>query len=132
MKYLSLTLLGVLLFATGAQALEKRQHAVYGIHLFFNEKEFIDELQLDYDSYGEAVGTMIVPGDFTGKISSGLIDGLDISFNLFVPKNSSRPQDLVFHYQGKFFDMSRRQINGYVTIVGHPEFVASFVGFARP
>lgn len=107
-------------------------HAEYGIHLYFNEKEFIDVLTLEQTPEGELRGRMHVPDDFDGELQNIQLDSAHLSFDLLVPKNASRPTDLLFHYQGTFFDSSHRQLVGYVTIRGAPEFVASFVGFLRP
>ena len=101
-----------------------------GLHLFFNETEYVDVMTLER-SNGKITGTMQVPNDFDGTLDNVTIQGLEISFDLFVPKNSARPQDLVFHYKGKFFDSSLKQLTGYVTIKDQPGFVASFVAFLR-
>ncbi len=109
----------------------------YGIHLFFDEKEFVDVLTVTKHASGAVEGHMVVPDDFEGKVDNlefrpaTWITGPTLSFDLFVPKNASRPKDLIFHYRGTFFDSSEKQLNGFVTIQGQPGFVASFVGFQR-
>lgn len=106
----------------------------YGLHLFFNEKEFVDVLTIQdkFAHFGEPIGgTMHVPNDFDGEIIDGVIRENKITFDLLVPKNSARPEDLLFHYEGTFFDKKREQIIGFVTIKNQPGFVASFVAFLR-
>ena len=114
----------ILLGATSANA------DTYGLHLFFNETEFVDVMTLE-KSNGQLNGKMQVPNDFDASLENVTVHGLDISFDLLVPKISARPQDLVFHYNGKFFDSSLKQLTGYVTIKDQPGFVASFVAFLR-
>ncbi len=103
----------------------------YGLHLFFNEKEFIDVLKITTDQNNRVQGEMIVPSDFTGKISNAIVTPTGLIFDLLVPKNNSRPEDLIFHYDLKFFDNSHQQFIGYATLKGTKEFIASFVGFKR-
>lgn len=103
----------------------------YGIHLFFNEKEFVDTMTISKNSQGNLVGNMDVPQDFSGPLVNLKIDGLKLEFDLFVPKNSSRPVDLVFHYVGHFFDETHNQLIGFVTIEGSKNFTASFTAFKR-
>ena len=114
-----------------AQQINFEPQGEYGIHLFFNETEFIDVLTFSKNDKGELVGLMHVPNDFDGEITDFKINGLSISFNLFVPKNTARPDDLIFHYTGEFFDASQKQLKGFVTIEGKSDFVASYVGFKR-
>lgn len=103
----------------------------YGLHLFFDEREFVDVLSLKNEAGGPLSGHMSVPNDFEGDLLNLKLEGNELGFDLFVPKNSSRPQDLVFHYQGRYFDQAQRQIIGYVTLKDQPDFVASFVAFLR-
>lgn len=113
-------------FAAGTQT------KTFGIHLFFDEKEFVDVLTLRREPDGHfSAGHMSVPNDFEGDIENLLAFGGEFSFELRVPKNASRPQDLVFVYRGRFFDEHEKQLLGYVTLKGKPDFVASFVGFQR-
>lgn len=103
----------------------------YGIHLFFDESEFIDILTIHTLATGLQSGEMVVPNDFTGPIKNVKNEELKFSFDLFVPRNMSRPKDLVFHYEGQYFDATRTQMIGFVTIKDQPGFVASFTGFLR-
>ena len=103
----------------------------YGLHLFFNEQEFIDVLTLSKGDAGQLKGHMDVPNDFAGDIDSISLQGNEISFDLFVPKNASRPRDLIFHYRGTFFSQDHQQLIGYVTLKGQSGFVASFTAFLR-
>lgn len=103
----------------------------YGVHLFFNEKEFIDVMTLHQNEAGEIIGKMYVPNDFSGKIHNIKLAGRNLSFDLFVPRNSARPKDLIFHYEGIFFKKDYEQLIGFVTIKGDSDFVASFTGFKR-
>lgn len=105
--------------------------AVYGIHLYFNEKEFVDELIISRSETGELMGRMHVPNDFDGDLENIRIDKNEISFDLLVPRNAARPKDLVFHYEGRFFDSSHNQLIGFVTLKGEADFIASFTGFKR-
>ena len=103
----------------------------FGLHLFFDEKEFVDVLILRTKGDGTLSGHMSVPNDFEGEIQEIHLIGDRISFDLPVPKNAARPQDLLFHYEGTFFPGSRDQFNGFVTLKAKPGFVASFVAFRR-
>ena len=124
MKYLLLALTALLMQTASAADSNTR---TYGIHLFFNEKEFVDVLTIT----GRSSGTMHVPNDFDGKIENLLMFGGGIAFDLFVPKNASRPTDMVFHYRGFFFDESEKQLHGDVSMDDGKTFVATFVGFLR-
>lgn len=131
---LTITLLSIQVQAnTGNQTNEMNQNLFgeYGIHLFFNEKEFVDDLIIGRDRAGNLHGTMYVPNDFDGDISNIVVTDETIIFDLFVPKNSSRPTDLIFHYEGKFFNKDLKQIVGFVTIKGQSDFVASFIALKR-
>lgn len=103
----------------------------YGIHLFFNETEFIDVMTINQNEKGELTGEMFVPDDFDGKLENIQLTEKSISFDLFVPKNLSRPKDLIFHYEGEFHNKDYKQIIGFVTLKGESEFVCSFTGFKR-
>lgn len=103
----------------------------YGLHLFFNEKEFIDVMTLYVDSSGDLRGDMDVPNDFDGKLENIKFEGQKLSFELFVPRNSARPIDLVFYYEGTFFNKNNKQFIGFATLKGKDEFLDSFVGFKR-
>lgn len=131
MKSLGISFLFLLLTVNMAFANVSAPVKTYGIHLFFDEKEFVDVLVLNKDESGVLVGDMHVPNDFDGKVTNLILNEQEISFDLLVPKNSSRPTDLIFHYEGKFFDKSLNQMTGFVSIKGEAGFVASFVGFAR-
>ena len=116
-----------------AHAMNKTEEISYGIHLFFDEKEFIDEVKIIYNiSLSSVTGTMVVPNDFEGPLLDLQVTEETIRFDLLVPKNAARPKDLVFHYEGRFFDRSKKQMIGFVTIKGENDFVASFTGFQRP
>ncbi len=131
MKSLILCLMMFVATANMALASEVKFTKTYGIHLYFNEQEFVDVLTLTRNSDGSLTGEMHVPNDFDGKITNVLMFGGGISFDLFVPKNAGRPQDLMFHYSGRFFDGSEEQLIGFVKADNDKEFVASFVGFIR-
>lgn len=104
---------------------------IFGVHLFFDEKEFVDIIHLNYSLSGEVSGKMHVPNDFDGPMENLIVNDKQITFDILVPKNSARPNDLIFHYQGQFFDRSRKQMIGFVTLKQNPGFLASFVGFLR-
>lgn len=131
MKSLSISFLFLLLAVNVAFADINAPVKTYGIHLFFDEKEFVDILVLNQDESGALTGEMQVPNDFDAKVTELVVKNQEISFDLLVPKNSARPKDLMFHYEGKFFDKSLNQMTGFVSIKGEPGFVASFVGFIR-
>lgn len=103
----------------------------YGLHLFFNEKEFVDVIRITKSPGGQLVGDMVVPNDFSGKLLNIKTGDRQMTFDLFVPKNSARPKDLVFSYRLLFFDHSYNQFVGFVNLHGQESFVASFVGFKR-
>lgn len=103
----------------------------YGIHLFFNEKEFVDVIEIQQDEAGKLQGEMFVPDDFDAPLENLEIKDGKIQFDVLVPKNRSRPRDLVFEYSGQYFDSSADQMIGFVRIKGTDEFVASFTGFRR-
>lgn len=121
-----------LLLSFGNIALADAGEREYGIHLFFDEKEFVDTLYLEQSLCETYLGRMVVPNDFEATIEKArLYEGLKIRFEVLVPKNSARPEDLVFEYEGQFFDSSHNQLTGFVKIRGREGFIASFVGFAR-
>lgn len=129
MKALASLLLSALVFSgTFAFASDTGE---YGIHLFFNEREFVDVMTVTKNPEGILEGRMFVPQDFEGPLLDLKIEDLKIEFDLFVPKNASRPNDLIFHYVGQLFDQKKEQMTGFVTIKGSSEFTASFVGFKR-
>jgi hypothetical protein len=138
-RALGLAAVGFIFMVLGfmsSEAYSEAPDGTYGLHLFFDEKEFIDVLELRTrpSSIGDQSiidGTMIVPDDFTGEFRNGKLDGLNLNFELLVPKNAARPNDLIFVYHLRFFDLSRAQFNGFVTLKDDPKFVASFVGFKR-
>jgi hypothetical protein len=120
------TLLALALFTTSAHAADSA--GTFGLHLFFDEKEFVDVLTVTRNDTGALRGHMSVPNDFEGEINVISEQGNTLAFDLPVPKNASRP-DLLFHYEGRFFDDSKSQLTGFVTANGN--FVASFVAFRR-
>ncbi|MBS1960957.1 MAG: hypothetical protein JST04_01985 [Bdellovibrionales bacterium] len=112
---------------------------VYGLHLFFDEKEYVDVLTLRSID-GKVAGHMSVPNDFEGDLENVVYHAPQphlgirfptIEFDLRVPKNKSRPQDMTFHYAGEFFNGDLRQLSGFVSMGGGKKFVASFVAFLR-
>lgn len=123
---MALILTGNMAFAANVQPI-----GTYGIHLFFDEKEFIDVLVIEKKADGSIGGRMEVPNDFENKIENVVIQNKTLTFDLLVPKNSSRLEDLIFHYEGTFFNETFGELAGFVTIKGQREFVASFVGFIR-
>lgn len=123
---MALILTGKMAFAANVQPI-----GTYGIHLFFDEKEFIDVLVIEKKTDGSLSGRMEVPNDFENKIENVIVKDKTLSFDLLVPKNSSRPKDLIFHYEGIFFNETFGELAGFVTIKGQSEFVASFLGFIR-
>lgn len=116
--------------SSDAQAAETT--ATYGLHLFINETEFVDVMTLAASDTGTLSGHMSVPNDFDGPLLAVAENGLNLRFELLVPKNAARPVDLMFVYEGRFFDVSKEQFIGFVTIKDQPGFVASFVAFKRP
>lgn len=132
MKKLLLTIALTLTAAFANAALAPLvESKTYGIHLYFDETEFIDVLIVNKFADGAIKGEMQVPNDFTGVIQNVKIAGQKITFDLLVPKNLSRPTDLMFHYEGQFFDATQTQLIGFVNIRDQPGFVASFTGFLR-
>lgn len=130
---MKILLLSILVSITGTlcQASQDNLIGEYGLHLFFNETEFVDVLTFSQNSDQSLSGHMHVPNDFDGDIENIQLSGNDIEFELFVPKNQVRPEDLIFHYKGQFFGDNKQQLIGYVTLKGQEEFVASFVAFKR-
>lgn len=47
----------------------------YGIHLFFNEKEFVDTMTISQNHEGNLIGDMDVPQDFSGPLKNLKVDG---------------------------------------------------------
>ena len=128
LKTLTLTLL-TLAFTGAASA--AGIEGTYGLHLFFNEKDNMDVLTLTRGENGALAGRMHVPNDFDADVLNvEEKDGL-LTFDLPVPKNSHRPVDLLFHYEARIFDDSKKQMAGFVTLKGEKDFVASFVMFRR-
>lgn len=103
----------------------------YGLHLFFNEKEFVDIIRITKRPDGQLSGDMIVPNDFNGKLLNIKTSERQMTFDLFIPKNSARPKDMVFSYRLLFFDNSHNQFVGFANLQGQPTFIGSFVGFKR-
>lgn len=116
------------LASLSASAAEPR---VYGLHLFFDEKDNVDVLTLSTDAQGRLTGDMHVPNDFDTQVLNLEEKEGTLSFDLPVPKNSSRPVDLMFHYEGRYFAGAKEQLAGFVTLKGEQGFVASFVAFLR-
>ncbi len=132
MKKLLLTIALTLTTAFANAALAPlTERKIYGIHLYFDETEFIDVLIINRFADGALKGEMHVPNDFDGPVQNVKIEGNKITFDLLVPKNLSRPTDLMFHYEGQFFDATQTQLIGFVTIKDQSGFVASFTGFLR-
>lgn len=104
---------------------------LYGVHLFFNETEFVDTLTLTTDVDGTLSGHMYVPDDFEGDIINVVRTNNEITFDLLVPKNRARTEDMTFHYVMTFFNEELKQATGFVTLKDRPEFVASLVAFLR-
>ena len=136
LKHLALTLL-TLAAVTPAQAGTTTTAAQaditghYGLHLFFDEKDNVDVLTISRDEQGALTGHMHVPNDFDAPVLNvEEKEGL-LTFDLPVPKNSHRPVDLLFHYEARVFDASKKQLAGFVTLKGEKAFVASFVAFRR-
>ncbi len=105
--------------------------SVYGLHLFFSEAEAVDVLTLTETKDGLLSGQMFVPNDFEGPLLNLAGDDLKLSFELLVPKNIGRPNDLIFVYEGQFFDATKRQLTGFVRLKNQSGFIASFVAFKR-
>jgi hypothetical protein len=143
----SLLSLGAVAFvsASAHAAASGTKVRAYGLHLFFDEREFVDVLTLELLPDGTLRGHMSVPKDFEGDLTNIRFEQGDkvydsvpphIAFDLFVPKNAARPKDLVFHYEGYFFDQNLSELSGFVSLASRPtgpsaDFVASFVAFLR-
>lgn len=110
---------------------EDTSSTLYGIHLFFNETEFVDTITINRHLDGSLSGHMHVPNDFDAPLENIKIINTKLEFDVLVPKNAARPTDLVFHYRGDFFDSTQKQLLGFVTLKGEADFIASFVGFLR-
>lgn len=104
---------------------------VYGLHLFFDETEFVDTLTLQHQSDGRLSGTMHVPQDFDAPVSNLVLNEKIIEFDVLVPKNKARPADLIFHYKGQFYSADQKQISGFVNVKDQSPFTAAFVAFLR-
>ena len=111
----------------------------YRLHLFFGDtKPFLDELVVRVSPEGRVTGRMHVPDDFDADIENVSFDGLGrrLVFDLLVPKNKSRPVDLVFRYEAFLFPGDATRLAGFARIVksdgnpvSPPPYVASFVAF---
>ncbi len=104
---------------------------VYDIYLYFDETEFVDTLSLSHSPDGELQGHMVVPNDFEGDVENLEVSAGQIEFDLFVPHNSARPKDLIFHYRADFRDSSHQVFEGNVTLRGERKFIARFRGVRR-
>ncbi len=127
----ALRLFALLCSLASPAALAAATTQTFGIHLYFDEKEYVDTLTLTSDDAGQFTGDMHVPNDFDGPLENLTVTQDRLAFDLLVPKNGSRPTDLVFHYEGRFFDASQSQLTGFVTIKDELPFVAAFVAFKR-
>jgi hypothetical protein len=126
---------------TSASSIQNKESVkeVFGIHLFFDEKEFVDVMTLETSADGKITGAMHVPNDFDAELTDIGIYHTYFRFRLLVPKNSARPHDLVFVYSGFFNDTDRKQMHGKVEVIpqlpdgtdGQPQQIAVFVGFKR-
>src|SRR5688500_10214021 len=88
--------IGLLILQSTASFAQGSIAGVYGIHLFFNEREFVDVLKIRELQDGSLEGEMHVPNDFDGTIKNVSLDKTILTFDLPVPKNSARPTDLIF------------------------------------
>jgi|GEM_PF-6086571 len=124
-----LSLLALSLSPSNVYAAEEPR--VYGLHLFFSEQDNVDVLTINTDANGKLIGDMHVPNDFDARVLNLEEKDGALSFDLPVPKNSGRPVDLIFHYEGRYFSSAKEQLTGFVTLKGEMGFVASFVAFLR-
>lgn len=102
----------------------------YDLHLYFDEKPFLDYVTLQADGAGRIIGTMHVPNDFDAPIEKFEIADRRFFFEILVPKNSYRPKDLRFRYEGEFFDDTFTVFTGFVKDAESKDksFIASFLG----
>lgn len=112
---------------TGLGALTPAIDGQYDIHLYFDEKPFLDTMVLFIDQ-DKVKGEMHVPNDFDASIDHFVLNGLNFSFEILVPKNPSRPKDFHARYEGKFYDATMQTFAGFATVVEDNSFMASFVG----
>ncbi len=127
----SLIALALIACTFSSHAAQAETPRTYGLHLFFNEQDNVDVLTLRANERGELSGDMHVPNDFDAALLNVSEKNGVLTFDLPVPKNSSRPVDLLFHYEGRYFDATKKQLTGFVTLKGEEDFVASFVAFLR-
>ena len=87
---------------------------------------------------GNLTGRMNVPNDFDADLENLSASGSTLNFEVLVPKNSSRPVDLVFRYEGQQFVPGASQVTGFVRLVksdGKPQearpYVATFLMFRK-
>lgn len=101
-------------FAASAESLDGK----YNLYLYFGDTAaFTDTLTLETDKKGEITGEMQVPNDFDGKISKARFKDNRLSFQLLIPKNASRPVDLLFQYDLEAFPKDSSKMVGFAKIV---------------
>lgn len=111
----------------------------FKIHLFFGDTApFVDDLSVQVSPEGKVTGRMHVPNDFDADIENITFNGSDLKFDILVPKNPSRPVDLVFRYESKIYSTEANQYAGFVTTTMadgkpvKPSYTASFLMFRKP
>lgn len=122
-----------------AEILPQRLAGSYRLHLYFGDtKPFLDDVRLDVSPAGAITGLMHVPGDFDAKVEAAALSGTRLTFEILVPKNASRPVDLVFRYEAEIFREDPSHLAGFASIVrsdGKPvapgAYVASFLMFRK-
>lgn len=111
----------------------------YDLQLYFgNSKPFLDAVHLERGSDFKLKGDMHVPDDFDAPLLNLASDERSVRFEVLVPKNLSRPEDMVFLYEGTISPHDTTKFAGHVTLtqVGQatleqPEYVASFLMFKK-
>ena len=109
----------------------------YKLNLYFGDSPpFTDTIHVSHSQSGLPSGTMHVPNDF-----DAILDGLTkfedtVVFTVLVPKNASRPDDMVFRYIANIFAPDSNSLAGFVDLIsvaGKPvtktTYVGTFVGF---
>ncbi|MEZ4814392.1 MAG: hypothetical protein R3A80_04195 [Bdellovibrionota bacterium] len=109
----------------------------YDLHLYFgNTKPYLDGVQLMRGPEDGLSGTMHVPDDFDAQLEELSFDSTHIRFEVKVPANSARPQDMRFLYEATVSPHDEKNFSGHVTLthvagekLEKASYVASFLMF---
>lgn len=118
---------------------KEKLEGIYDLHLYFgNTKPYLDSVEFKQGAAENLSGIMHVPNDFDATLEKLVTNDTSIRFEVLVPANASRPQDMIFLYEATISPHDTSKFSGHVTLtkVGNdtlptPEYVASFLMFKK-